>query len=188
MLIRLKKTRDGVVLSVLSGARPAQVQRSGHAGFFAAHDLMHYAVETTFPVREGFFGLLARGWDIAAFSDHDDPRYQAMPAEAVVVERLVDAMTRACGDPAWRDRELVEAWLDEAHREVASIWREGGAHGATPTRGQVLAVCNAYSRLLERWAKTPVGEHLELEFRAPESPPTRSTRGDGPRRGAGIRR
>jgi hypothetical protein len=153
VLIRFKKTRDGVVLTAMTDAGPAKVQRTGHGGYFAAHDLMHYAVETTFPVREGFFGLLARGWDIAAFSDHDDPRYRTMPAEAVVVERLVDAMTRAYRDPAWRDAELVEVWLDEVQREVQAVWAGGGS-----------AAAPVYSRLMQQWAGTPVGGHLEVQF------------------------
>ena len=45
MLIRLKKVRDGVVLSCIRDGGAA-VQRTGHGGYFALHDLMHYAAET----------------------------------------------------------------------------------------------------------------------------------------------
>jgi hypothetical protein len=36
--------------------------------FFPAHDLLHYAVETTLGFHEAFFGLLAAGWAIDDFS------------------------------------------------------------------------------------------------------------------------
>ena len=55
MRIRLKKLEAGVVLTCLPDGHPPAVQRSGHGGFFALHDLMHFAVETTLGLQQAFF-------------------------------------------------------------------------------------------------------------------------------------
>jgi hypothetical protein len=62
MIIRMKKTGEGVVLACLRDGGQPEVQRTGHGGFFALHDLLHYSVETTLGFGEGFFGLMASGW------------------------------------------------------------------------------------------------------------------------------
>lgn len=158
----MKKLDDGVALSFVRAAGNVAVQRTQHAGFFAAHDLMHYAVETTLGFRRGFMGLMAEGWSFDAFTDHDDPRYKSMPLEAVLVERLVDVLSRASRDQAWRDDDLRPLWFEEVEREIGPIFAE--ASRERPSREQMLRVCREYAALLERWARTPVGEHLELEW------------------------
>jgi hypothetical protein len=35
-----------------------------HGAHFALHDITHYAVETALVYRRGFFGLIAKGWDL----------------------------------------------------------------------------------------------------------------------------
>ncbi len=46
------------------GSATWQRQQGRHARFFPLHDLTHYAVETRLGFRQGFFGLIAAGWDI----------------------------------------------------------------------------------------------------------------------------
>jgi hypothetical protein len=164
MLIRLKRTREGVVLTCLRDAGPAAVQRTAHAGFFALHDLMHYAVETTLGLNHAFFGLMAQGWDFSTFGDQSDPRYKSMPTEAVIAEHLVDILSRGIRENAWADPELLPVWTDEVNAELgASLARSGlPAYRVEPTR--LGALCVAFRDLAERWAAVPVGGHLELEF------------------------
>ena len=163
MKIRLKKLDAGTVLSFIRDRGQAAVQRSGHAGFFAHHDLMHYAVETTLGFERAFLGLMAEGWSFEAFANHDDPRYQAIPSEAVLAEQLVDLFTRAYHDRAWLDPELRPVWFEEVARELASIYAQRQA-GPPPTLDQVLRICRTFSDLADRWASTPVGGHLELTW------------------------
>jgi hypothetical protein len=40
---------------------------------FVAHDLAHYAVETTFGYRYGFFGLVRSGWELSSSDFGRDP-------------------------------------------------------------------------------------------------------------------
>lgn len=161
--MRLKKLADGVVLS-LARASGVVLQRSGHAGFFGPHDLLHYAVETTLGAREGFLGLMASGWGFEAFTDREDPRYKAMPREAVWIESFVDVMGRAYREPAWRDPELRAVWLEDVRAEITMQAGRVGWDGPVATDEQIVAICEAYSELIGRWARTPVGGHMEVVF------------------------
>lgn len=168
MLIRLKKTRDGVVLSCIRGDGSAAVQRSGHGGYFAFHDLMHYAVETALGFRDAFLGLMDQGWDFATFADHDDPRYKAMPDEAIVAEHLVDIITRGIRESVWNDPDLLRLWTDEVNAELETALGRSGRTAVRVEPERLADICRVFRELVDRWAAVPVGEHMELVF--PGSP------------------
>lgn len=164
MLIRLKKTREGVVHSCLRGDGSAAVQRTRHAGFFALHDLLHYAVETTLGFGRAFFGLMAEGWSFETFGDRADPRYRSMPAEAVVAEHLVAIISRGLREGAWADPDLLRVWCDEVNAELAvELARlDLAAFRVEPAR--LAAICRAFQSLAQRWTAVPIGEHMELLY------------------------
>jgi hypothetical protein len=62
-------------------------KRVKHGAHFILHDITHYSVETVLQASQGFFGLIALGWDI------DDTTGKgsrgALPPEALEVERIV---------------------------------------------------------------------------------------------------
>jgi hypothetical protein len=67
LLIQITKRSDGGGLLRCvraDGSVTWQKQESRHAGFFALHDLTHFAVESTLGFQRGFFGLIAEGWEI----------------------------------------------------------------------------------------------------------------------------
>lgn len=162
MLMRLKKVPDGVVLSLVRAGAPTAIQRTGHAGFFAHHDLMHYTVETTLGLQRAFLGLMARGWDFSTFGDRADPRYQQLPWEAIYAERWVDLMMRSFRDPAWRDEQLRPLWLEDVMSQTAGLYNEVPPGTPRVTDTQILAICTTFDDLLKRWAAIPPGGHLEL--------------------------
>lgn len=164
MLLRFKKTRDGCVLTCIRNDGSVDIQRSSQGAFFALHDLLHYAVETTLGFRQAFLGLLASGWSFHTFEDHDDPRYQSMPAEALVAEHLVAILSRQFSGSAWEDPELLDLWAEEINAELAIELHKVGAppYGATPN--QLATICRRYLERGTQWANTPLGEHLELDF------------------------
>src|SRR5215467_451241 len=57
------------VLSVVraDGSQSWQHQQPG----IPVHDLTHFAVESTLQLKNGFYGLLAQGWDITRLVDKD---------------------------------------------------------------------------------------------------------------------
>ncbi|MCB9845501.1 MAG: hypothetical protein H6811_05915 [Phycisphaeraceae bacterium] len=161
MLIRLKKLSSGVVLTCLRDGHEPAVQRSGHGGFFALHDLMHYAVETTLGLSRAFWGLMAEGWSFETFEDKADPRYQALPEEALLAEHLVDLLSREFGPGAWRDANLLTAWAQDVNAEIATRMPGVARRFAA---AELVTIMTAFEGLGARWAEIPEGEHLELTF------------------------
>jgi hypothetical protein len=72
------------------GSATWQKQGTRHAAFFALHDLTHVAVESTLGFRNGFFGLVAQGWEI------DDTTGKGargpLPSGAAEVEYIVGTL------------------------------------------------------------------------------------------------
>jgi hypothetical protein len=161
MLIRLKKARDGVVLTCIRDQGPVTVQQTGYGGFFALHDLMHLAVETTLGLRQAFFGLVSEGWNFETFGDKDDPRYRTMPVEAELAERLVGCLSRRYSERAWQDPELLLLFTEEINQEITPAMTTGFVR-LEPE--QITQIYSRFDELAARWAAVPIGEHLELEF------------------------
>jgi len=67
-------------------------KRAKHAGFFALHDLTHFAVESELGFRRGVCGVIAEGWDIEDTTGKG--KRGPLPPEAGVVEQLVGAFDR----------------------------------------------------------------------------------------------
>ena len=77
------------------------------AAFFPMHDLTHLAVETVLGVAQGFFGLIATGWDVADTTGKG--ARGPLPTEAMAVERIVGFLDveRGTGG-AWSAEEFNE--------------------------------------------------------------------------------
>lgn len=156
--IRLARNADGTsVLSCTRADGTTTWQKShGRSGaFFPAHDLTHYAVETTLGARGAFYGLLAEGWDIADFASG-----VALPDEALLVEAIVGTLDLQRATAPGTDAAAFRAQLE--------------ALGTTdPRTAQLLAVLDVATldrlltsrdALLARWAAVPPGGALELSF------------------------
>ncbi len=128
-------------------------KQTRQAAHFALHDMTHYSVETALGYRRGFFGLIAEGWDI------DDTTGKgarsALPSEAIEVEHLVG--------------------LFDAERASGLFWSVDEFNEHAPrhlTATQIQAVRKLRATLFEKWATTPPGEKLELEFDNTHENPT----------------
>ncbi len=172
MLVRLKKTRDGVVLTCVRDDGSTAIQRTRHGGFFALHDLMHYAVETTLGFDRAFFGLMGAGWDFSTFGERSDPRYLQMPAQASWAEHLVDAVSRGYRHDVVSDPDLLGLWAEEINEELLQTLARAGRPPCEIDAGQLASIAASFRDLSERWASVPVGDQLELVF--PVSPDERS--------------
>src|SRR5436190_2800556 len=73
------------VLSVVraDGSQSWQHQQPG----IPVHDLTHFAIESTLGLKNGFYGLLAQGWDITRLTDKDVR--SILPAEGLWTEFVV---------------------------------------------------------------------------------------------------
>lgn len=166
MLIRFKRHPDGTAsLTCIrdDGTTTWQRQQGSLGAVFPPHDLTHYAVETTLGYRNGFYGLIAAGWEISDFAK-PWPRGE-IPEEAREVELIVgffDTERRSLS-------RMTEAEFNEhAERFVAaSQARKPGSLGTTPRRltaAELDAVRDCRADLLRRWAELGAGETLEVSF------------------------
>src|SRR5262245_60665350 len=90
LVIRIKKKSDGsAALSCqrADGTVTWQRQEGAQGRFFPLHDLTHFAVETVLGLRQGFYGLVASGWNLTDFG-RPYPR-GPIPAEAATAEFIV---------------------------------------------------------------------------------------------------
>lgn len=150
--IRLKKGAEGGIASFALHRSDGTftVQRNPNA-FFPAHDLTHYAVETTLGFRRAFYGLVCEGWDFADFGTPwprgPMPGGEAGPAEFIVgfldIERNTGHLSNA---EALTERLAAQGCVIVVSEEELE---------------RIRAVRDA---LIERWRSLPPGETLELEF------------------------
>src|SRR6185312_8705387 len=133
-------------------------QKQGrHAGHFALHDLTHYSVETVLGYRQGFFGLVAAGWDIEDTTGKG--ARGALPPEAVEVERIVGLFDS--------ERAGGQRWAVADFNAVAP----------RPLRAEAIeAIRQRRSQLFAQWRAVAPGDCLELAFD-----------GRGPQRGCAAR-
>jgi hypothetical protein len=130
---------------------------------FVAHDLAHYAVETVFGYRLGFFGLVAHGWELSAADFGRDPRtkerYPWPGGAQEPVEYVVSLIQRG--------PEAGIRTPDELREALRLYW------GHVPdgfTDERIAQARRELARLEGLWAEVPAGGALELEF--PPAPET----------------
>ena len=160
LTIRLSRKQDGTVIlhcRRADGTETWQRQDARRAGFFAFHDLRHYAVETVLGFRRGFFGLVAEGWEI----EETDGKHARgpLPPEAAIVEQIVGLLDR---ERVGGGAPLTAAWVNEHLRAVTA--EAGMAAPRSLTDAELDAVRARAEELHERWARVEPGGELELEF------------------------
>lgn len=166
--IRLKRHADSsasLSCTRRDGSVTWQRQHGPTALVMPAHDLTHFAVESTLGFRRGFYGLLADGWEITDFAK-PWPR-GPIPNDALVVELIVGFL-----DAERRQGEAMTAaaFQTQAEQYVASRLAVGKTmpDGLRPLTDDELARVRARrDDLLARWADVPVGGDLDLDFEVP---------------------
>lgn len=157
--IRIKKNDSGAgSLSCERSDGSVTWQRhSGRNGaFFALHDLTHYAVETTLACGQGFFGLVASGWDIDDFG-HPWPK-GPLSIEAERVELIIQFLDL--------ERTSGERWTADEFNSNATNQSEsqGSDTRADVTADDLMLIRKARQHLFEQWAAVKPGNTLELNF------------------------
>lgn len=165
LLIRIKKKTDGTAaLSCVraDGSVTWQRQDGALGRFFPLHDLTHYAVETVLAHRNGFYGLVASGWDLTDFGT-PWPRGR-LPADAEWSEVLAGFLD---GERATGGRWSAADFSDQA----AAYSRQHGAVAPPPVSENDLDRVRARrAELFGLWHALSPGETLELTFDQPPVP------------------
>ncbi|HET9635521.1 MAG TPA: hypothetical protein VFP26_06270 [Gemmatimonadaceae bacterium] len=159
LVIRIKKNADG--RSSLSCTRPDgsttwQSMKNAQAAFFPRHDLTHYAVETVLGHRQGFYGLVADGWDLTDFGT-PWPRGR-VPNESVLSEMIVGLLDleRATG-------QLVQS--EDVNKRLRDFCGDNGlADPPLVTDDDLWKVRQRRGELFAMWEAVKPGDALELPF------------------------
>lgn len=150
MQVQITKRLDGAgVLRCIreDGSVTWQKQKEKNAPFFALHDLTHLAVESTLNYRQGFFGLIAVGWEIEDTTGKGNRG--PLPSETSEVEQLVGLLFTELASGA--------IWSAEEFNESAGCSRKW-------TVVEIDAIRKRRAELFQFWAAVPVGETLELHY------------------------
>ena len=158
------KLRSSMTLFALVAGEEIVFQQVLDKYYGGEKDLTHYAVETVLDYREGFFGLIAAGWEISDFAP-PFPR-GSIPTGAREVEIVVSLIDTERPDAAgWTAGEFRE----QGELYVASRRATGKDPGDMPALSDedLDQIRVLRGELLERWAATKAGETLELVFGGP---------------------
>jgi hypothetical protein len=156
LLVRFTKRPDGNV--ILRCTRPDDSvtweRYDKQAGFFVHHDLIHFAVETVLGLRQGFYGLLASGWNITDTTGKGDRG--PIPAASVIAEHAVGLFTleRAGSSPKFTAEVFNEQMEQLIGRPLDSKFNDR----------QLETVRDRISDLHRQWAGVPAGSSLDLTF------------------------
>ncbi len=161
MLVRFAKAKRSDKPDILTCVRDDGTSTWMHERpGFVYHDLAHYAAETSFGYRYGFFGLVRSGWDLSSADFGRDP---------------VTKQRYPWPDPTGAPQEPVEY-------VVSLLQRERGGYGVTqddfhdamrlyvgnsrpPIPNDRLAAARVALRALyAHWDQVLPGESLELTF------------------------
>lgn len=163
MKVVLKKTKKGPVLTCTRRDGSTTYSISRHADFFAYHDLMHFAVETTLGLRHSFYALVAAGRQIPGFNVPGASQALELPVEAGQTEFIVGKLDRA-------GRELgyaAIARLDpgEVSREIEQSCKNAECEPPRPlTANDLRAIAEFMDTHTAHWRALAEDETLMLEF------------------------
>ena len=159
IVVRIKKGTDGrtsLSCERADGTTTWQRQQGGQARFFPRHDLTHYAVETVLGHGNGFYGLVAAGWDLSDFGT-PWPRGE-IPKDANVTEIIV----------GFFDRERASGQMgtaEEINDQLTEFAEENGLPVPAPLSEEDLSrVRKRRGELFVQWDAVRPGDTLELAF------------------------
>ena len=159
LIVEFEKRNDGdsVLRCTRADGSTTWQHHTGPRGvFFAYHDLTHLAVERTLGLRNGFFGLIAAGWDIK--ETEGKSARGPLPPGTVEVENLVGLFDR--------ERASLSEWTAEEFNSAAQSYASQHGHPmpAPLTDADVVRVRAALRELQNAWRDIPLGGTMRVQF------------------------
>ena len=153
-----KQAAGGAVISCVraDGSVTWQRHQGRQAAFFPLHDLTHFAVESELGFRNGFYGLLAEGWNMDETGGKG--ARGPLPDEAIAVEHLVGMLDL--------ERASGATWTAADFNMRASEFATSGGRSAPRaiTESELARVRSLVRTLFERWNSLVPGGALVLAF------------------------
>ena len=142
------------VLSVVraDGSQSWQHQQPG----IPVHDLTHFAVESTLGLKNGFYGLVAQGWDITRLIDKDVR--SLLPAEGLWTEFVVGLIQteRLAAEP------LTAAQFNELLKKEKDNF--GLNYDRQLSDDELFHIREKFLELYSNWRILKPGESLSVTF------------------------
>jgi hypothetical protein len=157
MRIRLTKESEGKpgVTAFVRGDGTSTWQKS--SDFFAKHDLIHYAVETSLGYHEAFLGLVAQGRELSSFGTQNGLK-DTYTQEEIWAEAIVGLFQW----PAVRDNNSTED--TELLSVLSQTFEDTDCPPPPLTERHLSEIRKRVQELHSRWDLLQEGETLELEF------------------------
>jgi hypothetical protein len=153
--VRFKRGKDKKdVLAVVreDGSQSWQHQQPG----IPVHDLTHFAVESTLGLKNGFYGLLAQGWDISRLVDKDVR--SILPVEGLWTEFVVGLIqTERLSTEPFTAAEFNEMLAKEKNNHSLRFDRQ-------LTEDELRKIRETFATLIFQWRSLPPGGELTLHF------------------------
>jgi hypothetical protein len=157
MIIRLTKAKGDKpgTLTCLRDDGTTTWQRS--TSYFAYHDLIHYAVETTLGYWNAFLGLVAKGRDLDSFGTKNGVKdvYTAEEGWAENIAGAIQWLT-ASSSPTLSNEEILTWLVKSAEAQAISP--------PCITAEQIGQIREKVRMLHARWDGLPPGGVMELTF------------------------
>jgi len=155
MMIQLKKGKNAASTLACIRADGSRTWGKLHP-FFPLHDLTHCATESVLGFQEGFFGLVASGWNIDDFAAKGATK--RLPLQAGWAESIVGILDLERGMGRIQSaQEFNEALAESLRGQNFAAFR-------IVTEQELTRVRALRGRLFEQWQALPLGETLELKF------------------------
>lgn len=154
MQVRFHKGGDGkYTITWLRDKEASEFFRASE--YFVHHDLTHYAVETTFGMKNAFFGLMARGWEMDDFGrkDPETGKTRPLPLEAGRAEMIVSLLQ-------------LERTGSLSPSDTLALVNEQLAGDMTVSQERLAEIRALYQDLIRQWDALPLDASLELTFDA----------------------
>jgi hypothetical protein len=149
---RGKDKKDVLAVVREDGSQSWQHQQPG----IPVHDLTHFAVESTLQLKNGFYGLLAQGWDITRLTDRDVRA--SLPREGLWTEFVVGLVqTERLAPEPLSALEFNNLLNKEKQNSGLQYDRE-------LTDEELSRIRQTFLDLYLRWRLLKPGESLSLEF------------------------
>jgi hypothetical protein len=152
MIVRITKKAERNLLACIRSDKSYTITNAGPG--LPHHDIAHYVVESQLELKNGFFGLIAKGYTIDQLSDPEIIR--KLGPESWLAEILTRALqslhSRAC---------TVDQFLPLVQAEV-----ETRRDLEMPVLNEeiILIMLRRYQELLLEWSEIKDGNALEMEF------------------------